>query len=177
MGKKAYHFIEAHQDIFGRLLELLWDDPVVIKESVVKFKKGKVFLDFTTLEEKKIRMKTEFDIMEYEQIARLRLFFQTRGREQFLGVTFMYVCPKEMELCNQYGLYSKEHIEEMNKLQHQTEIREYRKQHNLLGNNQFFIFNMLRVEDHCADPVLDQIVQDLNDAILEIYKIPYWVPR
>ena len=50
-----------------------------------------------------------------------------------------------------------------------NQIYNDQKDKNLLGDNQIFIFNMNRVKEHYSDKKLDQLLQDFDKAIKNIY--------
>ncbi len=173
MREKTNCFLTSNVEILGEFLEYLWKTPIKIKEKIIHQQENHFFIDFVISEIKIIRM--QIKIQRTSKNMTIRIKYTLHCNQDFdqyeacLFLSFCYQCPDELELCNQYGLYQKEDIEELESLNDINQIYSYQKAKNLLGNNQIFIFNMDRIEEHCADKALDQILQDFDRAIKNTY--------
>lgn len=173
MSEKTRRFFLNNVEILEEFLEYLWKDPLKITERRIYPQEKEFTVDFIINELKTIRMKGQME-QKQNDIA-IRLKYTSHYNQNFnhcdtcLFLSFCYKCPEELELCNQYGLYKKEDIKELEASLNINQIYANQKNKNLLGDNQIFIFNMNKIKDHCCDKVLDQILQDFDKAIRNVY--------
>lgn len=173
MNEKTRRFFLNNVEILKGFLEYLWKTPLNITEAGI-YPQEKVFvIDFIINKLKTIRMKGQVDQKGDDIIVRLK--YTSHSNQDFehyetcLFLSFCYECPEELELCNQYGLYKKEDIKDLELSSDINQIYVEQKNKNLLGDNQIFIFNMKRIKEHCRDKALDQILQDFDKAIKNVY--------
>lgn len=173
MREKAKKFFLSNVKIFECFLECLWKTPIKIKERKFYSQEKYFIIDFTINEFEAIRMKGIIEQKGEDITVRSKYTFHKNQDfdhyETCLFLSFCYKCPKELELCNQYGLYKKEDMKELNSSLTINQIYNDQKDKNLLGDNQIFIFNMNRVKEHYRDKKLDQLLQDFDKAIKNIY--------
>ena len=172
MKEKTNQFFISHVEIVEEFLEYLWKVPVQVKEKIIYTQEKLMTIDFVISETEIIRMQAKVEWISKELMIRLKYSSYDRDCENptaSLLLSFCYNCPEELELCNQYGLYRKEDIKAIESLKDINLIHQYQNEKNMLGNNRFFIFNMQKVQEHCKDKVLDQILQDFNKAIQNTY--------
>ncbi len=166
MNQNLKQFLTKHVDIFKSILEVLWKTPIKIQESsTITQEKNKWIMKFIGSPQK-IQLEMIIETKK-EKINRISMVYKQYTKnintvEQYLALSFLYECPADLELCNQYGLYKKEDIAQIDQ-----ENKKIRQQRNLLNNNQFYIFNMNRINDHCADPNLDQLLQRIHNMIYD----------
>ncbi|MCI9233148.1 MAG: hypothetical protein HFH08_00955 [Bacilli bacterium] len=169
MKEKDIHFFRDNVDILEKFLEYLWKTPIKVKEKIIYTEEKLFTIDFITEKEESIKMKAKLEWIAGELIVRLKYnSYKDRksdGIKNSLLLSFCYKCPEELGLCNQYGLYRKEDIKNLESLNDIDLIHKYQIEKNILGNNQIFIFNMNKIREHCSDKVLDQILQEFNKSI------------
>lgn len=172
MKKDVNQFLEDHMDIFENILYLFWKFPIVVKEKSVSSEQNKLFIHYVIDHGKTIYLEANIDMDETGIINRIGLLYKLESNafskiEQYLALSFLYCCPYDLELCNQYGLYTKEDAKKMDQMKKCKKLYQYKKNKNLLHDNQFYIFNMNRIGDHCSDETLNQILQDFHKMIME----------
>ncbi len=173
MKRELNYFLTKHVEIFEKILKFLWKTPITINEVVINpQKKENFFATFMVENGEDIQLEVLIDIGKQKKIERMSIvyksyFDQTEKIEKYLALSFLYHCPYDLELCNQYGLYTKEDIKVMEEMENPKEILEYKEQQNLLKNNQFYIFNMDYIHNHCADPMLDELLQEIHTMVVE----------
>ena len=153
MEEKINQFLTKNVDIFERILVVLWKKDIVIKEKIIYPQENKFIIEFTTEKKEHIRLELLVTFDENNKIDRIGAVYKCNNTnnekaESYLALSFLYHCPYELELCNQYGLYKKNVIQKMKNLKNINRIRKYQLNQNLLKNNRFFIFNMGRIEEH-----------------------------
>lgn len=173
MKEKTRSFFLNNVEIFEEFIEYLWKKPIKIVERKI-YPQGKDFIiDFIINDLEMIRLKGQVE-QKGEDVT-VRLKYTSYCNQDFnhygacLFLSFCYECPEELELCNQYGLYKKEDIKDLELSSDINQIYVEQKNKNLLGDNQIFIFNMKRIKEHCRDKALDQILQDFDKAIKNVY--------
>lgn len=173
MTEKTNIFFRANVGLLEQFLLYLWKNPIQIKERFI-YTKGRFFVvDFLLNKDETIRMKARIELKKENLVIRLK--YSSHIKQNFLKeecsllLSFFYQCPEELELCNQYGLYKKEDLKELETIKNPDSIYQYQQEKNLL-QGEFYIFNMSKIENHCQDKVLDQILQDFNQAIQSYYK-------
>lgn len=173
MKEKTDQFFISHVEILEEFLEYLWKNPIRIHEKIIYTQEKAFSIDFVISEKETIRMKTKVEWIRGELMIRMKYtsYYDKNFEEpkSSLLLSFCYDCPNELGLCNQYGLYKKQDLKELEELNDASLIYQYQKEKNMLGDNQFFIFNMNKIKEHCSDKVLDQILQDFDKAIKSTY--------
>lgn len=172
MEEKINQFLTQNVDMFERILIVLWKKQVLLKEKIIFPQENKFIVEFTTEENEKIRVEVLVTMDENKQIDRVgmvyRLYIEDSSKEtNYLALSFLYHCPDELELCNQYGLYTKKDIKKMKRIKNINRIYQFQLNQNLLKKNQFFIFNMGRIKEHCADKKLDELLHSFHETIEE----------
>jgi len=173
MNEKTESFFQNNVEILESFLKYLWKTPLDIIERRINPQEKNFVIDFMINELKTIRMIGQVELKENDIMIRLK--YTSHYNQDFdhyeacLLLSFCYKCPVELELCNQYGLYKKEDINELKASLNINQIYTNQKNKNLLGDNQIFVFNMKRIKDHCCDKVLDQILQDFDRVIKSVY--------
>lgn len=172
MQEKKIKFLKDHIEIFEYILDALWKEAIEIQEKKVYSSGKKLIIDFILDCPKIIRLEMVLDTTPKKQVNRFSIAYKLHyGNpeqiENYLVLSFLYHCPYDLELCNQYGLYTKEDVKKMEQLDDPKELKRERKSLNLLEENQFYIFNMNRIGDFCADQVLNEIVEKIHKMVLE----------
>ncbi len=166
MNQNSKKFLTKHVDIFEDILKTLWKTPIeIVQTSTITQEKNKWIMKFICSPQK-IQLEMVIETKQ-KKIKRISMVYKQYTNdinvvEQYLALSFLYECPADLELCNQYGLYKKEDIKQLDQ-----ENKKIRQQRNLLNNNQFYIFNMNRINDHCADLKLDQLLQQIHHLIYD----------
>lgn len=169
MQKELYYFLTDHVETFGKVLKFLWKTSITIKETMpIQTEKGSFCTTFIVEDGSNIHMEVLIDLNKKKQIERISVVYRnSRDKEPYLALSFLYHCPYDLELCNQYGLYTKEDIKIMEGMKEEQQLNQYREQQNLFKNNQFYIFNMDHIEDHCKDQTLNKLLQEIHKFVLE----------
>lgn len=173
MKSDVNQFLELHIDIFEKILYLFWGlSTVDTKEKSVYCEQNQLFIHYPVDHEKTIDLEIKVDMDETRSINRIGLLYKLKSSafskvERYLALSFLYCCPYDLELCNQYGLYTKEDAKKMDQMKKCEKLYQYKKNKNLLHDNQFYIFNMNRIEDHCSDEALNRILQDFHTIVME----------
>lgn len=171
MKEEKNRFLTTHVDILENFFNYLWKDKIKIiniKNNPQELENFSIF--FENKEQKVIECKVHLELCENGMIDRVGVVYQQYFSledfrvEKYIALSFLYHSPYELELCNQYGLYNKE---EFDKYNNSKKLNKIRTAHNLLEGNQFYIFNMGRILDHCSDYELDQLLQRFHNMCMD----------
>ena len=167
MEEKVILFFLKEIDLFERILINMWKSAIEIQDRSILSGDKKFMINFKLKNEQNIRLEGNFDLDETGQIIRAGIVYKLYEKDEiirYLALSILYECPYDLELCNLYGLYTKKDALEMDQIKEQKKIRQYQTNRNLLKENQFYIFNMKRIQEHCQDPLLDQLLQELHQT-------------
>lgn len=172
MENPINQFLTKHVDIFEMILKNMWKTQIMIKEKFIHPENNTFIVDFFIGKNEFIRLTILVDQKPKENIETLGISYHLyreniKKSKQYLAFSFLYNCPYDLELCNQFGLYTKEDAEKIEKAKNEEEVKKYKDELNLLKDNQFYIINMNRIDDHCSDSSLDAILQEIHLMIQE----------
>ena len=148
MNGKTKNFFLNNVEILESFLKYLWKTPLNIIETKINPQEKNFVIDFMLNELKTIRMIGKVDLKENDITVRLK--YTSHNNQDFdhseacLLLSFFYKCPVELELCNQYGLYKKEDINELKADSNINQIYASQKNKNLLGDNETDKRSLLR---------------------------------
>lgn len=172
MENPINQFLTKHVDIFEAILKNMWKNPIIIKEKIIHPKNHTFIVDFFIGKNEFIRLTILIDQKLKQSIEMLDVSYHlykgnTKKSKQYLSISFLYNCPYDLELCNQFGLYKKEDAKKIDEAKNIEEVKKYKEEFNILKDNQFYIINMKRIHDHCSDSNLDVILQKIHLMIEE----------
>ena len=163
MHIKERQFITTTVDIFKKLLLYLWKKEIVVV-GFYTFPQDNFdyVMEFELDSGKSIGMKMKIEFNELNCVEKMGIVYEQIIDEEekiFLALSFLYNAPYELELCNQYGLFS---TKDVNNMDNKKKIKQIDNKHNLLGENQFYIFNMSKINNGCRDKQMEEILYDIH---------------
>lgn len=171
MKENMNQFLTNRVDIFEKFLQILWKNKIEIRnKKIYPLEKNLFQVDFELFDQKMIHMEIRIELNREKRVEKIGISYRQKTlelEEQLLALSFLYHCPYNLELCNQYGLYRKEDVEKMESEKDEKRLRKYQKEKDQLKNSQFYIFNMERIRDGCQDEELYHILCELDHFCME----------
>lgn len=172
MKGRVRSIFNQHTEAFERILLALWNNPIEIEKTIACPQEKEFFeLKYQLVGGKVIDLKSLVTFDKKKRVCRVSLVYKqyptksSTEEEKYMVMSLLYHCKYDLELCNQYGLYHQEDADRMEETENVEEMDEIRNDKNLLNQNQFYIFNMDRIEDGCADKLLEGALVNINEVI------------